>query len=482
MDLFLDPALAGAKTGELFEQIRSAILSGRLAAGDRLPPSRQVVSNLGVSRSTVTTVYGRLRAEGFIEGRSGAGSYVCSGLASPSGRVVRPAALQSALTPFLDARAWSNGAFGVEAPRFDLRTGRPDAALFPIVEWRRCMTTALQTSPSGYAEPEGNERLRRALAHWVGRSRAVEADPSQLLVTAGAQQGIDLIGRLLVEPGQTVIVEDPGYPPVAALFAANGANVVAVPVDDEGLIVDQIPEGARLVYTTPSHQSPSGVTMSLARRRQLLDYAERNGTGIVEDDYDSEYRHTDRPLEPLYRLDQSGRVLYVGTFSKTLSPSLRLGFVVVPDSLVEAAVRLRALVDWQPPEAMQLALLEFVVAGHLERHLRRTRKVYSERHALVLDAVGRGVDAGYFLAPFASHAGLHVKVPLGQRITEDAVQKAMAKHGAVFGNLAQCWHQPDPPEGLIIGFGGIPTADLVECLALLAESMTSLLGEGQPSR
>lgn len=472
MDLFLDPTLAGMKTEELFDQIRAGIVSGRLVAGDRLPPSRQVAAQLGIARSTVTTVYGRLTAEGFIEGRSGAGSYVCAGLSSESGRVGRPAALQANQDYSVDVKSWSNGEFGSSAPRFDLRTGRPDPALFPLTEWRRCMTTALQLPPGGYAEPEGNEGLRRALAHWVGRSRAVEADASQVLITAGAQQAIDLITRLLVKPGQTVVVEDPGYPPVAALFAASGAKVIGVPVDGQGIVVTQIPEGARLIYTTPSHQSPSGATMSLARRRQLLDYADRNGSAIIEDDYDSEYRHSDRPLEPLYRLDHSGRVLYVGTFSKTLSPSLRLGFVVLPDSLVGPARRLRALIDWQPPEVLQLTMLRFIVDGHLERHLRRTRKVYSERHALVLEAVERGVTSGVFLAPYDSHAGLHIRVPLTDGLTEARVHDMMSGHGVAFGNLAACWRQENPPEGIIIGFGGVPTDDLQQCLGLLNQTLT----------
>ena len=472
MDLFLDPTLTGAKTSGLFEQLRHAIVSGRLAAGDRLPPTREVASQLGVSRNTVTTVYGRLAAEGYIEGRAGAGSYVSPGVSSGTRSHPQPAALEPIIRATSSTVQWSLGGFDETPPRFDLRTGRPDPALFPLVEWRRCMTTAMQTAPGGYGNPAGLPSLRRAIAHWIGRSRAVEATADQIIVTAGAQQGIDLITRLLVSPGQAVAVEDPGYLPVAALLEASGTEVLPVPVDSHGIVVDQIPTRARMVYTTPSHQSPTGVTMSLARRHELLRFAEQHNVAIIEDDYDSEYRHADRPLEPLHRLDRHGRVIYVGTFSKTLSPSLRLGFIVLPQSLVAPATALRSLIDWQPPATLQATLLRFIVDGHLDRHLRRTRKIYSERHQIVTDFVREAVDAGLLIAPDPSFAGLHVTVLLPTGIDETTVREAARVHGIALGNLARCWQQPDPPAGLIIGFGAIPTTDLPDALAKLRQVLT----------
>jgi DNA-binding transcriptional MocR family regulator len=292
------------------------------------------------------------------------------------------------------------------------------------------MTTAMQTAPGGYGHPAGTPALRRAIAHWVGRSRAVEATADQIIITAGAQQGIDLVTRLLVASGQVVAIEDPGYPPAAGLFAASGAEVVPVPVDADGIVVARIPAEACMVYTTPSHQSPTGVTMSMARRRELLHFAEDHNVAIFEDDY--EYRHSDRPLEPLHRLDVHGRVIYVGTFSKTLSPSLRLGFVVLPESLVSHAIDLRSLIDWQPPATLQATLLRFIVDGHLDRHPRRTRKVYSERHQIVGDFVGEGVEAGLLIAPNPSHAGLHVTPLL------PAIQPATRTHHRI-------WSDPDHP-------------------------------------
>jgi GntR family transcriptional regulator/MocR family aminotransferase len=466
VDLFLDPTISGGKTSALFEQLRDAIVSGRLAAGDRLPPTRDIASQLGVSRNTVTTVYGRLAAEGYIEGRAGAGSYVAAGASAAPHRRQQPAALEpTRAVP--SAVQWSLGGFDEQPPTFDLRSGRPDPALFPLVDWRRCMTTAMQVAPGGYGNPAGVPALRRAIAHWVGRSRAVEATADQVIITAGAQQGLDLVTRLLVEPGQVVAVEDPGYPPAAGLFAASGAEVVAVPVDSEGIVVEQIPTNARMVYTTPSHQSPTGVTMSMARRRELLRFAEIHNVAVIEDDYDSEYRHSDRPLEPLHRLDLHGRVIYVGTFSKTLSPSLRLGFIVLPPSLVAPAVALRSLIDWQPPVTLQDTLLRFIVDGHLDRYLRRTRKIYTERHRIVTDFVRDAVDAGLLVAPHPSHAGLHVTALLPAEADEQLVREAARVEGIALGNHAQCWQRPDPPAGLIIGFGAIPTARLPTALAAL---------------
>jgi GntR family transcriptional regulator/MocR family aminotransferase len=467
VDLFLDPTISGGKTSALFEQLRDAIVSGRLAAGDRLPPTRDIASQLGLSRNTVTTVYGRLAAEGYIEGRAGAGSYVTPGASAAPSRRQQPAALEPIERAASSTVQWSLGGFDEQPPTFDLRTGRPDPALFPLVDWRRCMTTAMQTPPGGYGDPAGIPALRRAIAHWVGRSRAVEATADQIIITAGAQQGIDLVTRLLIALGQVVAVEDPGYPPAAALFAASGAEVVAVPVDSEGIVVEQIPTEARMVYTTPSHQSPTGVTMSMARRRELLRFAENNDVAVIEDDYDSEYRHSDRPLEPLHRLDLHGRVIYVGSFSKTLSPSLRLGFIVLPQSLISAAITLRSLIDWQPPITLQATLLRFIVDGHLDRYLRRTRKIYSERHQIVTDFVRETVDARLLIAPHPSYAGLHVTALLPAGTDEASVREAARDEGIALGNHAQCWQRPDPPAGLIIGFGAIPTTRLPTALATL---------------
>jgi GntR family transcriptional regulator/MocR family aminotransferase len=255
---------------------------------------------------------------------------------------------------------------------------------------------------------------------------------------------------------------------------------VPVPIDGEGLVVDAIPPRARAVYTTPSHQSPSGVTMSMARRRALLAHADRHGVAVIEDDYDSEHRHTDRPLEPLHLLDHSGRVIYVGTFSKTIAPSLRLGFAALPTSLVAAARNLRMLLDRQPPAITQQALLRFITDGHLERHLRRARRVYRERHELVTAFLAQQAAAGRLQPLGPDHAGLHVAALLLGGAREADVHVAAAAADLTLGEFGACWlrRQPPPPEGIVIGFGAIATRDLPEALARL-EAVLAAVGVGE---
>jgi GntR family transcriptional regulator/MocR family aminotransferase len=354
------------------------------------------------------------------------------------------------------------------APRYDLRPATPDPRLFPLATWRQCITAALQVAPPGYGDPAGLPELRRALARWVGRSRAVVATPDQVIVTAGTQQAIDLVMRLLVGPGDVVAIENPGYAPVRRLCSVAGAKFAPVPVDAEGIVVDAIPSGAKVVFTTPSHQSPTGATMSLRRRRALLTFAERHGVAIIEDDYDSEYRYDDRPLEPLHALDRSGRVIYLGTFSKTLSPSLRLGFAVFPESLVAASIALRELLDWQPPVVNQQAMVRFIGDGHLERHLRRCRKIYRPRHQVVTQFVREQAAAGRLQLVAENHAGLHVTVHLPEGVDELAVRARAVSEGVALGEYRDYWADPtSAPAGLLIGFGSITTEDLPEALASL---------------
>ena len=324
-----------------------------------------------------------------------------------------------------------------------------------------------------YQALAGFEPLRRALAHRVRLTRGVDASPEQVVITSGAQQAIDLVTRLLVNHQDSVAIEDPGYTPAACLFAASGVRVVPVPVDDNGIIVSQIPPHVRMVYTTPSHQAPTGVVMSMQRRQDLLAFADQHSVAVIEDDYDSEYRHADRPLEPLYRLDQSGRVIYIGTFSKTLSPSLRLGFVVLPESLIEPATTLRSLMDWQPPLSMQTALLRLIVDGHLDRHLRHSRKVYTQRHGMVSQFVETAVTQKLLASAPRSYAGLHLSAFLPPGVREEKVRQEAQTKGLALTSFADCWHGPTTTEGVIIGFGAIATQALPEALAVLSEVLHS---------
>jgi GntR family transcriptional regulator/MocR family aminotransferase len=462
VDLFLDLEAGKPLTEQLYEQLRRGISGGRLLPGDQLTPSRQLAAELGVSRHTVTTAYGRLVAEGYAEGRAGGGSLVApapAGAPQGTGQV-------AALRPSRRFAGWAP-VFRIPSPRyrFDLRPGLPDAALFPVAAWRRRVAAAVAAERPEYGHPAGKTRLRRAIAGWVARSRSVVAGEDTIVITCGAQHAIDLVARVLLEPGDTVAVEDPGYLPVVRLLAALGAKVVGVPVDDQGLVVDLLPPSARLVYVTPSHQFPLGMTMSMPRRRALLHWAECHDAAIIEDDYDTEFRYVDRPLEPLQALDGSGRVVYVGSFSKAFSPAVRLGFAVVPPPLAEPIATLRQLIDWHPPAVTQTALADFIDDGLLDKHIRRSRRVYAERHRLLTNALS-GPLAGRLTA-LTPNAGLHIATLLRNGPGEDEVMQAAAEHGIGMMGLRHFFHASPPQEGLLIGFGAISTADLPEALRIL---------------
>ncbi len=476
IDLYLDPGASRRTSAELFGQIRHAIMTGRLAPGDRLPPSRQLASELGVARSTVTTVYGRLGAEGFVEGRAGAGTAVAAVAKvatqpAPGPRPGRrPSAIAPRSSPPAAAQLPASGAGPL--PRIDLRTGSPDPALFPLADWRRVVTGILRHPPPGYGSPAGLPELRQAIARWIGRWRGVEADPAQVMVTAGAQHAFELCARVLVAPGDVVALEDPGYPPARALFERHTARIVPVPVDGEGMVVDAVPAEARLVLVTPSHQAPTAVVMSAARRRALLDRAAAGGMAVIEDDYDTEYRYVDRPLEPLHLLDAEGRVIYVGTFSKSLSPSLRLGFAVLPEPLVGAVERVRALSDHGPPHLLQAALARFLSEGLHDTHLRRVGREYRRRHRVITDGLDGLARAGLVSAPVGS-AGLHVAVGLPPGADEARVVAALAARGVAVNGTAGCWHRPSPPPGLSIGFGLAAPDALAEAIGLLGDVLAA---------
>ena len=361
-------------SGQLYRQIREAILDGRLRSGDALPSSRELTRRVEVSRNTVLLVYERLRAEGFVTSRVGAGTFVSEGIRprSPIGLTDSP----------LKARAvWDGIPEGLDLsatqPKFDFRPGLPEVASFPFASWRARMARQFHPSarsgmPIGAA---GCPDLRSAIARHVGVARAVRVTADDVIVTNGSQQAIDLIARVLLEPGDAVAVEDPCYPLPRRAFQAYGCRVAGVPVDAEGLVVDAIPNGTRLVYVTPSHQYPLGMAMSMARRQALLEWARRADAIIVEDDYDSEFRFGGRALEPLQSLDGSGRVLYVGSFSKVMLPTLRLGFLVAPAPLRAALRKAKYLTDWHTAVATQAATALFIDDGLLAQHIRRMRRV-----------------------------------------------------------------------------------------------------------
>jgi GntR family transcriptional regulator/MocR family aminotransferase len=456
VDLVISLDGTGEKTVRVYCALRAAIMDGRLPVGHRLPATRALAADLGLARNSIATAYERLVAEGYLVSRVGAGTYVAPVRDEPAPR-------RAPADPLRPRAGWSftplpTGAAGPR-PRFDFRAGIPDARLFPFDSWRRLVAAELRlraNDPGDYAEPSGHPALRAAIARYVGYSRSVRAAESDVLVTNGSQHALDLIGRVLLRPGDVVAVEEPGYPPARRLFASLGARVVGVPVDGNGLVVDALPGAARVVYATPSHQFPLGVSMSLARRHALLDWAGRRQAAIVEDDYDSEFRFSARPLEPLYSLDTVGRVLYVGTFSKTMLPSMRTGFVLAPAALREALVAARQLGDGYGQVAVQAALARFIDEGQLARHLRRAGKAYADRRARIIAALGTHDR----LEVVPSAAGLHVTAR-GARSAE--VVAAAARRGVALDDLGS---YGTDSSGFVFGFGAIDPALLDEGLAI----------------
>jgi GntR family transcriptional regulator/MocR family aminotransferase len=342
-------------------------------------------------------------------------------------------------------------------PRYDFRTGIPDAGLFPFDSWRRLVAAEVRlraNSPGTYAEPDGHPALRAAIARYLGVSRTVRATGAEPVVTNGTQHALDLIGRVLLKPGDVVAVEEPGYPPARRLFESLGAKVIGVPVDVGGLVVDALPGHARLVYTTPSHQFPLGRAMTPARRHALLDWARRRPVAVVEDDYDTEFRFSQRPLEPLYSLDSAGRVLYVGTFSKTMLPTVRTGFVLAPAGLRPALVAARQMGDGYGQVAVQAALARFIDEGRLARHVRTAGRAYADRHARIVDRLA--TEDGLEVIPSA--AGLHVTALLRDGDTGRAarVVAAAARRGVVLDDLSvYAYDSATQAAGFVFGFGAV---------------------------
>ncbi|MEU7740977.1 PLP-dependent aminotransferase family protein [Nonomuraea sp. NPDC049158] len=454
MDVHISLHGRGDLAAQVYRQLLNAILDGRLRSGERLPPTRELARRLEISRNTVAVAYDRLVADGFLVGRAGAGTFVSAdrvrARSAPQG-VVRPRTI------------WRSMA--VDAPtaghEYDFRVGVPDPRLFPMETWRRLVARELRTGLAGYADPAGHEALRDAIARHIGISRSVRAGADDVLITNGAQQALDLIGRVLIDPGACVAVEEPGYPPARRLFRSLGARVAGVPVDGEGIDVTAIPNAARLVYVTPSHQFPLGTPMSLARRAALLAWAERRRGVIVEDDYDSEFRFGDRPLEPLQSLDRAGRVIYVGSFSKTLLPMLRLGFLVAPASLMPALRAARQLSDSHGELTTQAALARFIDEGLLARHIRKATREYAARHALVVDTLAG--DDRLRLVP--SVAGLHLCARFSPGVSVRPEPRL-----ALERLDAYCGESP-AQQGLVLGYGAIQQAEIPEGLNILKEAL-----------
>ncbi|WP_446665657.1 MocR-like pyridoxine biosynthesis transcription factor PdxR [Flexivirga sp. B27] len=447
MDLLVDLSGPGDRATRIYQHLLDGIASGRLPPGERLPATRAMAQELGVARGTVSTAYDRLVAEGYLESRVGAGTFVSREVGS-----VLPASVPAGEVQPL--RMWDTLPAAVpDAPSldYDLSVAGPDTRLFPFAVWRRLVSSTLR--PALQEQPvydgSGHPQLQREIARQLRLSRSVITDGADVLLTNGAQQALDLICRVLLAPGDTVAIEDPGYTAALRLYASHGAVVRGVPVDDEGLVVDALPDDARLVYVTPSHQFPTGAVMSLRRRTALLDWAASHDALIVEDDYDSEFRYGARALAPLQSLDRCGRVAYVGSFSKVLMPMLRIGYLVAPRSLQPALRAAKMLSDWQGDTVTQGAMARFLAEGLLAAHIRRATRVYAGRREVLLHALSELEDV---LITYPSSAGLHVCTRLrDQRRSDRKLVAALANEGVGVEPLSPRYVEQPAIQGLALG-------------------------------
>ena len=451
---------------QVYLQLRAAIEKGTFAPVAKLPPSREHARVLGVARNTVVWALERLRAEGYVLARVGDGSYVAPGLAAlraPGRRksVQAPGELSARGQLIADTASHWRGAVPTQ-PATAFRIGQPEVASFPFAVWDRLVrqtTSAQRHATAQYLHPAGHMPLREAIAQWLMVSRGIRCDASQVVVTSGSQQAIDLIGRLLLDAGDEALVEDPGYPGIRACLLGHGALVRPLPVDDEGLCIAQAAQwpAARMAVVTPTHQFPLGVRMSLARRLALIEWARAHRAWIVEDDYDGEFQYGPHRIAALCSLPHGERVLHVGTFSKTLHPGLRLGFIVVPPALTAAFASAKALSDRHSPGDVQDVLARFIAEGHLLRHLRRMRELYVQRQELMIDALSRASGGALRLTP--SEQGMHLVHELrGSR--PDAPLAAQARELGVFLAPLSAYAMESRRRGWLFGYAGYDTAAL----------------------
>jgi GntR family transcriptional regulator/MocR family aminotransferase len=469
----------------LHAQLVQAIRDGRLAPGTRMPPTREAPVLFGIARNTAADLYHRLLNEGFLVARQGSGTFVAPALpdaasidAATTSHLaalrINPVWLDDAVTAPM--RFWQDSSpqpAQHAGTRAELRPALVDSRLFPFPLFRQLLARqlrTLETKPPSYRSPQGNQGnylLRQAVTRHVAVTRAIGCHAADVLVTAGAQQAFDLLARVLVVPGQTVVaIEDPGYPPLRAAFAAAGAHIVPVPVDEGGLVIEAVPANAAVICVTPSHQFPLGVAMSPQRRQALLAFARRAGAVIVEDDYDGEFRFDGAPLSALRTHEAADHVFYVGTFSKSMLPALRLGFVIAPAWAMPSLVTAKNCLDWHCPSFLQMGVGAFVADGHLTRHVRKMRQLYRQRRKVVLDALRQKFTGKLNVIPSAY--GMHITALLPDGYDAGGLAAGMLGAGFRMHTLDRYYMAKAGRPGLVFGYGIANQGELEEALDFLA--------------
>jgi GntR family transcriptional regulator / MocR family aminotransferase len=455
---------------QVYDSFRAAIVGHGLRAGERIPSTRALALELGISRIPVLNAYAQLLAEGYFSSRVGAGTFVSSSLPGqhtpPENegprlvgvRGTRRAIARGALAlPRYERPAWvgGKGAFSVSqlaVDTFPMRVWSKLAARY----WKNLSLSALQ-----YGDPMGSRELREAIGTYLRAARSVRCEWQQIMIVSGSQQALDISARVLLEAGNPVWVEEPGYWLTRHILTVAGCRLVPVPVDDDGM---DVAAGiarcrrARAAFVAPSHQYPLGATMSASRRLQLLEWAQSSGAWIVEDDYDSEYRYDSKPIASLQGLDRSTRVIYIGTFSKVLFPSLRVGYIVIPPDLVEHFLAVRHAMDVGPPHQFQAVLADFIKEGHFSRHLRRMRLEYGGRRELLVSCIRK--ELGAMVELHGAEAGLHLTVTLPRGYRDRVLAARAAREKLWLWPLSPSYLGQKVRQGFILGFGGVNAAEI----------------------
>jgi GntR family transcriptional regulator/MocR family aminotransferase len=452
----------------LYDEFRRAILDRRLSPGTRLPATRDLAHQYGISRGTVVAVFEQLQAEGYLVGRPGAGTRVNAlpsrNASAKAGPLPKIRALPAALRGLPNAN-----------PARPFRPYQPALAEFPIDIWARVAGRSLRRAPTSLlaeADPRGYAPLREAIAAYLGSSRGVNCSPDQIVIVSGVQQGLDLVARVLIKPGNSVFVEDPGYFGATAAFRNVGAKIIPVPVDEHGLDIlaaRKLSPRAKAAYVTPGHQFPLGMSMPVERRLSLLSWAAEAGAFIIEDDYDSEYRFEGRPIPALQGLDKRGSVIFLGSFSKVLFPALRLGYLVLPSRLLDPVLALRVAVDFYPPALIQATLCDFMTAGHLGRYIRKMREMSATRLGALKDAARRYL-AG-LLDISNVRAGLSTVGFLQNGMSGRNAERAAAERGIEVLGLHRFALQAKSTEGLLIGFAAFTEHEIKQAVVNLAAAL-----------